>query len=132
MRLKELVQDGVDVFALEGEIDFHFAPALRAMLQSKSKAQCPALVLDFNGVDFIDSRGIAAVIEYLRDCATYGGKVCLAALNPAVKPIVDVVRLETVMPIFATVAEAVSSLKGHCEAAIQAARAKQTQRATVP
>ena len=121
MRLKELVHDGIDVFALEGDIDFHFAPGLRAMLQSKLKAQCRALVLDFNGVDFIDSLGIAAVIEYLRDCGSYGGKVCLAALNPAVKPIIDVVRLETVMPIFATVAEAVAVLKADCEAAVQRA-----------
>jgi len=75
------------------------------------KEHCPALVLDFQQVEFIDSRGIATVIEYLRDCAEYGGRVCLAALNPIVKPIIDTVRLETVMPIFATVSEAVAKMK---------------------
>jgi len=111
MRLKEIVQDGIDVFVLEGEIDFHFAPCFRALLQSKLKVQCPALVLDFAGVDFIDSRGIALVIEYLRDCAAYGGKVCLASLNPDVQPIIDMVRLETVMPIFGSVPQAIAALK---------------------
>jgi anti-sigma B factor antagonist len=111
VRLKELIEGDVHVFALEGEIDFHFAPALRSMLQVKAREHCPALVLDFTGVDFIDSRGIAVVLEYLRDCATYGGGVCLAALNAAVKPIIDVVRLETVMPIFSTVTEAVAKMK---------------------
>ena len=116
MRLKELVQEGVHIFALEGEIDFHFAPVLRTMLQSKLNEQCPPLVLDFAGVEFIDSRGIATILEYLRDCAEYGGTVCLAALNPTVKPVIDVVRLDKVMPIFDTVAEAVAALKRRTEA----------------
>jgi anti-sigma B factor antagonist len=109
VRLKESVQEGVDVFALEGEIDFHFAPVLRQMLQSKLTGRCPALVLDFTAVDFIDSRGIAAILEYLRDCAEYGGRIALAALNSNVKPIIDIVRLDKVMPIFATVAQAVAA-----------------------
>jgi len=115
VRLKERVEDDVHVFGLEGEIDFHFAPVLRSMLQARFKAQCPALVLDFSAVDFIDSRGIAAIIEYLRDCATHGGKLALAALNPEVKPIIDIVRLDLVMPIFATVAEAVAVLKSNVD-----------------
>jgi anti-anti-sigma factor len=116
VRLKESVQDGVHVFALEGEIDFHFSPVLRSMLQSKLNAHCPPLVLDFAEVEFIDSRGIATILEYLRDCAEYGVTVCLAALNPTVKPVIDVVRLDKVMPIFDTVTEAVSALKGRVRA----------------
>jgi anti-sigma B factor antagonist len=111
VRLKERVEQDVHIFALEGEIDFHFAPVLRSMLQIKLNQACPALVLDFSAVEFIDSRGIATVLEYLRDCAGHGGKVCLAALSPAVKPIIDTVCLETVMPIFATVPEAVAAFK---------------------
>ena len=117
VRLKEFVQGGVDVFALEGDIDFHFAPVLRDMLQAKLKSRCPALVLDFSGVDFIDSRGIASIIEYYRDCTEYGGAVCLAALGPEVKPIiVDTVKLDTVMPIFPTTVEAVNAMENRPEA----------------
>ena len=36
MRLKESVEDSVHVFALEGEIDLHFAPVLRTMLRQRS------------------------------------------------------------------------------------------------
>jgi anti-sigma B factor antagonist len=117
VRLKEVVQNGISVFALEGEIDFHFAPVLRSMLQAKHKAHCPALVLDFSAVDFIDSRGIATIIEYLRDCSEQGGVVCLAALNPTVKPIIDIVRLETVMPIFDRVEDAVAAMKDRAASA---------------
>jgi anti-anti-sigma factor len=115
VRLKQLVQDNVQVFALEGEIDFHYSPVLRAMFQAKLKENCPALVLDFAAVRYIDSRGIATVIEYLRDCARHGGTVCLAALHPDVKPIIDTVRLETVMPIFARVDDAVAAMNRHLD-----------------
>ena len=111
MRLKELIEDGIHVFALEGDIDFHFAPVLRDMLQAKINAHCPALVLDFSRVEFIDSRGIAAIIEYFRDCGERGGVICLAALSPEVKPIIDTVRLEKVIPIFGSVPEAVAAMK---------------------
>ena len=122
MRLKESFQDGVHVFALQGEIDFHFSPVLRSMLQSKLKAKCPALVLDFSAVDFIDSRGIATILEYLRDCAEHGGTVCLASLNGTVKPVIDMVRLDKVMPIFASVPEAVAAMKLRAQACQAAAR----------
>jgi anti-sigma B factor antagonist len=115
VRLKELVEDGIDVFALGGDIDFHFGPVLRDMLQAKLKSRCPALVLDLHQVDFIDSRGIAAIIEYYRDSAEYSGLVGLAALSPEVKPIIETVRLETIMPVFATVTEAVTAMKNMIE-----------------
>ena len=119
MRLKERVEDGIHVFALGGEIDLHFSPVLRTMLQAKLSSQCPALVLDFGAVEFIDSRGIATILEYLRDCADYGGTVCLAGLNATVKPIIDMVRLDTVMTIFETVPEAVAALKTRAKSAAE-------------
>ena len=115
MRLKEQIEGDVHIFALEGEIDYHFAPGLRAMLQAKLRSQCRVLVLDFSGVQFIDSRGIAAIIEYFRDCASYGGTVYLAALSAEVKPIIDTVRLETVMPIFGTLEEAIGAWRRPAE-----------------
>ena len=121
MRLKEQVVEGVDVFALEGDIDMHFSPVLRDLFQGRVKEKCPALVLDFSGVEFIDSRGIATILEYLRDCADFGGKLCLAALSREIKPIiVDTVRLDKVMPIFMTVPEAITAMKDRPE--VQASR----------
>ena len=115
MRLKEQVVEGVHVFALEGDIDMHFSTVLRDLFQGRLKEKCPALVLDFSQVQFIDSRGIATILEYLRDCGEYGGRICLAALSPEVKPIIDTVRLDTVMPIFAAVPEAIVAMKGQLE-----------------
>ncbi|MEO5721908.1 MAG: STAS domain-containing protein [Chthoniobacterales bacterium] len=110
MRLKEIVEDGIDIFVLEGEIDLHYAPVLRSLLQGKIAERCPALVLDLSRVSFIDSSGLAAIIEYFRDAADHAGVLCLAGMNDSLQTIFEIVRLDKVIPIFANTAEAKAAL----------------------
>ena len=116
MRLKESSDGGFDVFTLEGEIDLHYAPALRSLLQSKIKSRCGALILDLSRVTFIDSSGLAAIVEYFRDAADHTGVLCLTGLNETLRTIFEIVRLDTVVPIFRTREDAVAAL---CEGRIQ-------------
>src|SRR6266403_1805549 len=111
MRLNELVEDGGHVFYLQGEIDLHYSPVLRSLFQSKIKARCPVLILDLSGVDFIDSTGLAAVVEYFRDAAEYEGILCLTGLNETLKAIFEVVNLNKTIPIFASTPAAKIALK---------------------
>lgn len=111
MRLHEQVRDGIDVFVLGGEIDLHYAPVLRTVLQGKIEKHTPALVLDFDDVSFIDSSGLAAIIEYFRDSADHGGVLCLTGLNDSLHTIFEIVRLDQVIPIFASTAEAIAAVK---------------------
>ena len=111
MRLKESSHDGVDVFALSGHVDLHYAPALRSLFKAKVESRCPVLVVDFTDVDFIDSTGLATLVEYRRDAGAYRGIICLTGLNPAVKSIFDIVQFGQVLPIFPTVDDAVAALK---------------------
>ena len=111
MRLKERHEDGVTIFALAGAIDLHYVPALRSLFQSKLHERCPALIVDLNAVDFIDSTGLATLIEYHRDSAAHGGVFSLAGINPNLKAVFDVVQFEKVLSIFPTVAEAGAAIK---------------------
>ena len=111
MRLKESAEEGVDIFTLGGEIDMHYAPVLRTLLQGKVKSYCPALILDLQGVSFIDSAGLAAIIEYFRDASAHDGVLCLAGLNETLMTVLEVVRLDKVIPIFPSVAAARAALQ---------------------
>src|SRR4030095_14141286 len=111
MRLKERHEDGVTIFALSGAIDLHYVPTLCSLVQSKLNERCPALIVDLSAVDFIDSTGLATLIEYHRDAAAHGGIFSLAAINPNLKAIFDVVQFDKVLAIFPTVAEAKSAIK---------------------
>ena len=111
MRLKESVEEGVAILAMEGEIDLHYAPVLRALLQGKVKELCPALVLDLARVTFIDSSGLAAIVEYFRDASDYKGVLCLTGLNENLRTVFEIVRLDQVISAFPTNAEAVAAVK---------------------
>src|SRR5437867_7984592 len=114
MRLKERHEDGVTIFALSGAIDLHYVPTLRSLFQSKLNERCPALIVDLSAVDFIDSTGLATLIEYHRDAAAHGGVFSLAGINPNLKAIFDVVQFDKVLAIFPSVVEAKAAMKrGH-------------------
>ena len=111
MRLKEAVHDGIDVFHLEGDIDLHYAPALRSLLQAKATARCPALILDLKEVGYIDSTGISAIIEYFRDASRHGGLFCLCCLTEEVQNIFHIVRLDQSIPMFTTLEGAIAAIR---------------------
>ncbi|MEP6937812.1 MAG: STAS domain-containing protein [Chthoniobacterales bacterium] len=114
MRLHEFNDEGIEVLRVEGDVDMHFSPVLRSVLKGKAKCRCRALVLDLAGVAFIDSTGLAGIIEYLRESATFGGEFCVTGLNEHVRSVFEIVRLDKALPIFTDSKTARDALAKHC------------------
>jgi anti-anti-sigma factor len=110
MKLRESQVGNVDIFHLEGEIDLHYAPALRALFNGKAASRCRALIVDLASVPFIDSTGISVLIEYLRDVSDFDGQFCLAAPTPHVRDVFEIVQLGKALRIYDSVDEAVAAL----------------------
>lgn len=106
MRLRESQHDSICILHLEGEIDLHYAPVIRAVFQAKAARRCPYLIADFSAVTFIDSTGIAVLIEYLRDATSFGGQFCIAGLTEHVRDVFTIVRLDKAIPLFDTAEDA--------------------------
>ena len=69
--------------ALTGEIDHHCAKAYIQTIAAKIEAYTPEVcVLDFRDVSFMDSSGIAVVINALRNMAQIEGKLVLSGIAP--------------------------------------------------
>ena len=69
--------------ALTGEIDHHCAKAYIQSIAAKIEAYTPEIcVLDFRDVTFMDSSGIAVVINALRNMAQIEGKLVLTGIAP--------------------------------------------------
>lgn len=69
--------------ALTGEIDHHCAKAYIQSIAAKIEAYTPEVcVLDFRDVSFMDSSGIAVVINALRNMAQIEGKLVLSGIAP--------------------------------------------------
>ena len=102
---------GVRILKPFGEIDLHAAPALRAELATCSAAKTPVVLLDFSEVDYIDSSGLAMLIEYLKASADFGGKLGLFGLKKKVRAVFELVRLDQLFVIGEDGPETVAKLQ---------------------
>jgi anti-sigma B factor antagonist len=82
---------------IDGEINLHNSPALRADLLRLVKEQKPRRVdLDLAGVPYMDSSAIAVLVETLKAVRGDGGAVRLTRLQPRVRGLLEIARLDTI------------------------------------
>lgn len=83
MHFTSFLEDGRLTIALTGEIDHHCAKAYIQVIASKIEAYMPDVcILDFRDVTFVDSSGIAVVINALRNMSQIEGKLLLSGISP--------------------------------------------------
>ena len=82
MQFTSFLQGGNLTIALTGEIDHHCARAYIQAISAKIEAYTPVLcILDFSEVTFIDSSGVAVVINALRDLKRIDGRLLLTGIG---------------------------------------------------
>lgn len=83
MHFTSFLENGRLTIALTGEIDHHCAKAYIQVIASKIDAYTPDVcILDFRDVSFVDSSGIAVVINALRNMSQIEGKLMLTGISP--------------------------------------------------
>ena len=93
-------QERSNVLALKGEIDLHVSPSVTASLNQMIEKKPQRMVVDLSEVTYIDSAGLAALIEAMQKVEGYGGKFLLAGLQETVRSIFEISRLDQVFQIF--------------------------------
>lgn len=85
------------LLAVEGQVDMHTSPELRGKLREALERKAAPVVVDLTKVGFIDSSGLATLIEALQAVGKYGGKLRLFGLAPAVR---NLFKLSNLISIF--------------------------------
>ena len=111
MQITERTEDNIPIVSITGDIDLENSPKLRAFLKPKSSQKTPKLLLDFAGVNYIDSSGLATLIEYFQAVQGFKGKLALASLSPRVKNVFEIVRLEQIFSLHPDIPSALAALK---------------------
>jgi len=102
-------KDRPNVLPLEGEIDLHVSPNVTASLNTMIEKKPKQLIVDLGRVTYIDSSGLAALIEGMQNVQEYGGKFALTGLQEPVRTIFEIARLDQVFQIFPDVDAAVAA-----------------------
>jgi anti-sigma B factor antagonist len=84
------------VVSVQGDIDLHNSPDLRdVLLEALARHRPSRVILNLANVPYMDSSAIAVLVETLQKMRKTGGKVCLTQLQPRVKGLLELARLDT-------------------------------------
>ena len=104
------LSDEPNVLPMEGVIDLHVSPRVSASLAAMIEQKPQRLVVDLSKVTYIDSSGLAVLIEAMQNVEAYGGKFLLAGIQENVRPIFEIARLDQVFLIFPHVDAALAAI----------------------
>ncbi len=89
-----------NIVALEGEIDLHESPNVREALKGLIEKKLPRILVDLTGTSYIDSSGLAVLIDAMQRIQSYGGKLALFGLRDNVRTVFEIARLDQVFKIY--------------------------------
>jgi len=98
-----------NVLPLDGEIDLHVSPEVAESLRSMIAKKPPQVVIDLTRVTYLDSSGLAVLIEGMQNVQEYGGRFGLAGVQEDVKHVFDIARLDQVFEIYPDVDAALAA-----------------------
>jgi anti-sigma B factor antagonist len=90
------------IIALKGEIDLESSPLARELLLSNVAGKKNILV-DLSAVSYIDSSGVASLVEALQASRKNGTEFALAAASEAARRVLELARLDKVFTMYNTI-----------------------------
>jgi anti-sigma B factor antagonist len=97
------------VVVVGGEIDVYTAPKLREQLIDLVNAGKYHLVVDMEGVEFLDSTGLGVLVGGLKRVRAHDGTLRLVCTQERILKIFRITGLTKVFPIHDTVDDAVNA-----------------------
>ena len=108
MEVKSLEKDGVLIFMVVGEINISTSPELKKQFEKQPSKK---VVVDLEKVTYIDSSGLATLVEILKRTKTQGGSLGLSGLSDKVRSLFEITKLDKLFLVHKTQDEAVSRVK---------------------
>lgn len=102
--------DQATILDVSGNIDMSNSPEVRkALLQEIRSKRAPRVVLNLTGVQYIDSSGVASLIEGLKAAKELGSRLILFGLNESAREVLKISRLLKLFEIYDSEAQAIAS-----------------------
>jgi anti-sigma B factor antagonist len=88
------------VITASGEVDLYSSPQLRNRIMELLGKKTAVIIIDLTQVSYMDSSGVATLVEGLQKSESYNGDFILCGLNSMVSEVFELTRLNTVFKIF--------------------------------
>jgi anti-sigma B factor antagonist len=93
-------QGGVAVMRITGDVDLYSSPQLRKEILKLVSARDARVLVNLDKVTYMDSSGLATLIEGLQHINRNNGRMAVTGLRDAVKEVFELTRLDTVFAIY--------------------------------
>lgn len=100
---------GVAIYKVTGDIDINSSPDMKKSFEKAFKEKKAKVVIDLSLVGYVDSSGLATIVEILKNMRLYGGKLKLAGLSDKVRGLFEITKLDKLFDISATADKAAAS-----------------------
>ena len=99
----------ITIFDISGDIDLASSPQLRkALLRELRELRIPRVVLNLVAVRYMDSSGVASLVEALKVSRDTGARLILFGLNSAIREVLQLSKLLRIFEITDTEEQAVA------------------------
>lgn len=109
MRIRLEEKSSVSVCYVSGEIDINSAPQIKKDFDKIISSKKPKIIVNFKDVAYIDSSGLATLVEFLKNVRGYGGKMKLSNLSAKIKSLFEITKLEKLFDIQTEEEEAIKT-----------------------
>ncbi len=101
MQLRTEVSEiaGWTIVSVYGEVDVATTPDLRELLIKLVAEGSNRLVLDLEGVDFLDSTGLGTIVSILKRTRTHGGDLRLVCTQARITRLFEITGLDKALPL---------------------------------
>ncbi|HKW33946.1 MAG TPA: STAS domain-containing protein [Candidatus Acidoferrum sp.] len=101
--------DKTAILDVSGDVDLATSPELRkALLRELRELRIPRVLLNLKEVRYIDSSGVASLVEGLKASRDVGSRLVLFGLNSAVREVLQLSKLVKIFEITETEEQAVA------------------------
>ena len=111
MRHEIRESEGALVVSFEGDVDLDTSPAARKVLLDCVRRKRSVLV-DMSRVSYIDSSGVASLVESFQSARNAGLLFGLVAVSETALRVLKLARLDLVFPIHATLEDGLAQISG--------------------
>ncbi|GFM34479.1 STAS domain-containing protein [Desulfovibrio subterraneus] len=111
--IREKVQGNVAVLVLAGRFDANVASDVKEHIRQMAESGRKDVVLDMQGVSFLDSSGLGALVASLRTLQNLGGRLKIGGLSQKVRVVLELIKLHKVLDLYPDAASAVEALAGN-------------------
>ena len=108
MAVKSETKSGLLVCHVDGEVNINTSPDIKKAFDKILASKAPKIVINLSRVTYVDSSGLATLVEILKNMRSYGGKMKLASLSPKIKSLFEITKLDKLFEITANEEEAIS------------------------